>query len=213
MTSRFREVIMRIPLACPALLAAGLLGAAPAHAQEVRLDGFYLGVFGGMAVVDSTVVIPATATRPAAKFVDQGGDGAVVGLRAGWGRLVSRHVYLGVEGEFLLPINVTSRLMALGVEYRDSLRNEFGVHGRVGWSPEGNSLFFLRAGMTIPRQSFENVPGGSRETWSVAPSIGLGAETHLSRHLVARIDATYSWPTGDNRMESYRMTAGLAWRF
>jgi opacity protein-like surface antigen len=196
------------------LLAAVLAGAAlPALAEEVRLDGFYLGIFGGMAVLDSTVVIPATDTRPAAKFVDQGGDGAVVGLRVGWGSMISRHGYAGLEGDFLLPIEVTSRLMALGVEYRDRLRNEFGVFGRLGWSPEGNSLFFLRAGMTIPRQSFDNVPGGTRDTWSVAPAIGLGAETHLSRHLVARIDATYSWPTGDNRMESYRMTAGLAWRF
>lgn len=192
-----------------ALAAAAL----PAHAQEVRLNGFYLGVFGGMAVIDSTVTIPATATRPAAKFVDQGGDGAVVGLRAGWGSMISRHGYAGIEADLLLPIDVTSRLMAMGVEYRDRLRNEFGVFGRLGWSPEGNSLFFLRAGMTIPRQSFENVPGGTRDTWSVAPAIGLGAETHLSRRLVARIDATYSWPTGENRMESYRMTAGLAWRF
>lgn len=187
--------------------------ALPAHAQEVRLNGFYLGVFGGMAVIDSTVTIPATATRPAAKFVDQGGDGPVVGLRAGWGSMISRHGYAGIEADLLLPIDVTSRLMAMGVEYRDRLRNEFGVFGRLGWSPEGNSLFFLRAGMTIPRQSFENVPGGTRDTWSVAPAIGLGAETHLSRRLVARIDATYSWPTGENRMESYRMTAGLAWRF
>ncbi|MBP0466502.1 outer membrane beta-barrel protein [Roseomonas sp. PWR1] len=197
------------------LLAIALAGAAalPAAAQETRLDGFYLGIFGGIAVLDSTVVIPAAEGRAAAKFVDQGGDGAVIGLRGGWGRMISRHGYAGIEGEFLLPIDVTSRLNALGVEYRDRLRNEFGVYGRIGWSPERNSLFFLRAGMTIPRQSFDSVPGGSRETWSVAPAIGLGAETHVTRHVAARIDATYSWPTGDNRMESYRMTAGLAWRF
>ena len=187
--------------------------ALPAAAQEVRLNGFYLGVFGGIAVIDSTVSFPATATRPAVKFVDQGGDGAVAGLRAGWGSMIGRHGYAGIEGDLLLPINVTSRLMAMGVEYRDRLRNEFGVFGRLGWSPEGNSLFFLRAGLTVARQSFENVPGGTRDTWSVAPAIGLGAETHLSRRLVARIDATYSWPTGENRMEAYRMTAGLAWRF
>lgn len=200
-------------IARPLLAAAIAAAALPAAAQEVRLNGFYLGVFGGMAAIDSTVTIPATDTRPAAKFVDQGGDGAVVGLRGGWGTMISRHGYAGIEADLLLPINVTSRLMAMGVEYRDRLRNEFGLFGRLGWSPEGNSLFFLRAGMTIPRQSFENVPGGTRDTWSVAPAIGLGAETHLTYNLVARIDATYSWPTGDNRMESYRMTAGLAWRF
>ncbi len=197
------------------LLALGLAVATalPASAEEIRLNGFYLGVFGGIAVLDSTVVIPATDTRPAAKFVDQGGDGAVVGLRAGWGTMISRHGYAGVEGEFLLPIDVTSRLNAMGVEYRDRLRNEFGLYGRIGWSPERNSLFFLRAGLTIPRQSFDNVPGGTRETTSVAPAIGLGAETHVTRRVAARIDATYSWPTGENRMGSYRMTAGLAWRF
>lgn len=187
-----------------------------AFAQESRLPGFYLGGFAGAAVLDSTVTFPATDTRPAAKFVDQGGDGPIFGLRAGWGTMISQHGYAGAEAEFIVPYNVTSRLQALGAEYRARLRNEVGVYGRLGWSPEGNSLFFMRAGVTVPRQNFESVQGGNNAgnaDWTLVPSLGLGAETHLTRNLVARIDATYSWPSGTNVIESYRMTAGLAWRF
>lgn len=185
-------------------------------AQDNRLSGFYLGAFGGMVVLDSTIVFPATETRPAAKFVDQGGDGPIFGVRAGWGTMIGRHTYAGAEAEFIVPYNATSRLMALGAEYRARLRNEIGLYGRLGWSPEGNSLFFMRAGVTVPRQTFESVQGGNDSggtDWSMVPTIGLGAETHLTRNLVARIDATYSWPSGTNVIESYRMTAGLAWRF
>lgn len=186
-----------------------------AFAEENRLNGFYVNGFAGIAVLDSTVEFPETATRPAGKIVDQGGDGPIFGMRAGWGRMATRHLYLGTEAELTLPLNVTSRLMAYGAEYRARLRNEAGVFGRIGWSPEGNSLFFLRAGVTVPRQSFQSVRDGNDPgtNWSVVPTIGLGAETHLTRNVAARIDATYSMPTGVNRIESYRLTAGLVWRF
>lgn len=183
--------------------------------EESRLNGFYVNGFAGMAVLDSTVQFPETPTRPAGKFVDQGGDGPILGARGGWGRLVSRHLYLGAEAEFTVPLNVTSRLMAYGAEYRARLRNEAGVFGRIGWSPERNSLFFLRAGVTIPRQSFQSVRDGNDPgaDWSVVPTIGIGAETHITRNVAARVDATYSIPTGVNQIESYRLTAGLVWRF
>ncbi len=203
----------------PAFLVASCISLAGtgAAAEGSRLSGFYLGGFGGVVVLDSTVVFPATTTRPEAKFVDQGGDGVVLGVRGGWGTMVGRNTYAGVEAEFVAPMNVTSRLMALGTEYRARLRNEVGVYGRVGWAPAGqNSMMFLRAGVSVPRQTFQAVQGGNTAKgadWSLVPTVGIGAETHLSRNLVARIDATYSWPQGTNVIESYRMTAGLAWRF
>ena len=68
------------------------MGATDAVARENRIPGFYAGIFGGIAVLDSTVVFTPTGARAdTIKLVDQGGDGAVVGFRAGWGTMISRH--------------------------------------------------------------------------------------------------------------------------
>jgi hypothetical protein len=108
-----------------------------AFGQTAEIEGFYISSFAGLAVLDSTVSFPATENRPAAKFVDQGGDGAIFGGRVGWGRLVTQHVYLGGELEGVFPWGVTSRLMAFGVEYRARLQAEAGAYGRIGWSVRG----------------------------------------------------------------------------
>lgn len=179
------------------------------------VTGFYANAFAGMIVMDSTIVFPATESRPQAKFVDQGGDGALFGARLGWGTLVSQHIYTGIEAEGLVPWNATSRLKAFGVEYRTRLRSEIGAYGRIGWSPDGRSLLFFRAGLTVPRQNFETVQDGARRgaDWTAVPALGLGAEVPLTRHVAFRIDASYTWPNGDNIFETYRLNAGLTYRF
>ena len=214
MTS-FREIAAATATALA--MSMPLLPAA-AWSQEpatTPVSGFYANIFAGMIVLDSTIVFPATATRPAAKFVDQGGDGAIFGARLGWGTLVTRNIYLGAEIEGTYPWNVTSRLMAFGAEYRARLRSEIGAFGRIGWSPDGRSMAFFRAGVTVPRQNFEAVQDGANTgaDWRVVPALGLGAEVALSRHLAFRVDATYSMPNGDNLFESYRLNAGLTYRF
>ena len=194
---------------------ACLLLPCSAFAVEDRLSGFYIGGFAGAAVIDSTVELPATETTPAVKFVDQGGDGAIFGLRLGWGTMLSRQAYAGIEAEAIIPHEVTSRLMAMGVEYRARLRGEVGLYGRLGWSVDGNTLLFLRAGLSVPRQTFTSPrhAGGEDTDWSVAPGFGLGIETHLTRNLLVRMDIHYSAPSGTNSLELYHLTAGLAWRF
>ena len=187
-----------------------------AAAQDPEVSGFHVGVFGGAVVIDSTVNFPATDTRPAAKFVDQGGDGFIFGLRAGWGGMVGTSVYAGFEGELLIPYNVTSRLEAFGAEYRARLRNEFGVYGRIGWVSYGRSMVFLRAGLSVPRQNFESVQGGNSASgadFTLVPTFGGGAEMNFSSRLFGRMDVTYSWPSGTNAIESYRVSAGLGVRF
>lgn len=199
------------------LLAAALLAAAcgQARAEDSRLGGFHLGAFGGAAILDSTVSFPARGDQPSATFVDQGGDGFVFGLRAGWGTMVEARTYAGLEAEFLLPYNVTSRLMALGVEYRARLRNEFGLYGRIGYAPSRDAMVYFRAGVTLPRQSFQSVENGAPADadWTLVPAFGVGGELHVTQNVALRFDATYSIPSGANRIESWRMTAGILWRF
>lgn len=196
-----------------ALLAMG--GANRAFGADESVNGFYVSGFAGMIVLDSTVEFPETPTRPAAKFVDQGGDGVILGARAGWGRLVTQRVYLGGELEATIPWNVTSRLMAFGTEYRARLRSEFGAFARIGWSFDSRSLVFLRAGLTIPTQNFQSVENGSnaRANWTAVPTLGVGAEVPIGGSWAARVDASYSWPNGANAIESYRLTASLTYRF
>lgn len=197
-----------------ALLLALLLQplAAAAEAREDRLSGVTLGAFFGLAVLDSTVTAPRPGGGAPLRFVDQGGDGMIYGLRLGYGRLLAGGVYLGAEIEGLLPIGVTSRLNAAGVEYRARLREELGAYGRIGWSPDGRTLLYLRAGLTVPHQVFETGTGAqSRSTPAVA--LGAGAEVFVTRQLGIRLDGTWDLPAGRNDLESYRVSAGLVWRF
>lgn len=196
-----------------ALVAVALAGTA--RAEDSRLAGFHIGAFGGAAILDSTVTLPAAPGRPSATFVDQGGDGFVFGLRAGWGRMIEDRAHAGIEAEYLVPYNVTSRLMALGAEYRARLRNEAGLYGRIGYAPARDAMVYLRAGVTLPRQSFRSVAQGvsAGADWTLVPAFGLGGEVHVTERLALRLDATYSIPSGENRIESWRMTAGVLWRF
>ncbi len=195
-------------------LALWVCLAAPgtAVAQEDRLSGVSLGVLIGLAVLDSTVDIPTTATRPAMRFVDQGGDGMLFGARLGYGRLLGEGIFLGAEIEGLLPHGVTSRLNAAGAEYRARMRQEIGAYGRIGYSPDGRSLLYLRGGLTIPRQLFETATQASAR-WQPGPAIGAGAEVAMTQNVLVRLDATWALPAGHNSLESYRMSAGIAWRF
>ena len=211
MTRKVKEMVSG------ALVALGILVLphGPALAEGSRFEGFHIGAFGGAAILDSTVTFPARAGQPAATFVDQGGDGFIFGARAGWGTMISGRAYAGAEGEFLLPYNVTSRLMALGAEYRARLRNEAGLYGRIGYVPDRNAMLYFRAGLTVPRQNFQSVENGApaNADWTLVPAFGVGGEVHVTQSVAIRFDATYSVPSGANRIESWRMTAGVLWRF
>lgn len=190
-----------------AAILCGLSGAAWAQPQpghNAPVSGFYAGVFVGAAVLDSTVDFPASGSSPSGRVVDQGGDGVVFALRAGWGTLISQHVYAGLEAEAFLPVDVESRYSVNGTRYRTQLENEVGAYARLGWSPNGFGLLFLRVGIGIPL--------GSSET-SAIPVIGAGAEVPIGQRFAGRVDISYSFPYGDSRIESYRLTAGLVMRF
>jgi len=200
-------------LAC---ITTAMLPAATSIAQPATVAGFYINAFAGAAIIDSTVNFAATANRPAGRFVDQGGDGLLVGGRVGWGAIVATNLYTGVELEGVAPYNVTSRLMAYGAEYRARLRNEVGAYARVGWTSDGGSLVFARAGFSMPRQIFQSTqsPSGRNSAeWSAVPAFGVGAEVPIWGPVFARVDVGYSMQHGANRLETYRLNAGLTLRF
>lgn len=148
--------------------------------------------------------------------MDQGGDGLLVGARVGWGTLLATHIYAGAELEGVAPYNVTSRLMAYGAEYRARLRNEVGAYARLGWTLDGGSLVFIRAGFSMPRQVFQSTqsPSGRNSAdWSAVPAFGVGAEVPVWGPVFARVDVGYSMQHGANRLETYRLNAGLTLRF
>lgn len=197
-------------------VSISLACAAPAQSQESQVSGFYINGFAGAAIIDSTVRFAATPDRPAGRFVDQGGDGLLVGGRFGWGSVVATHLYLGAEAEGVAPYNVTSRLMAYGAEYRARLRNEVGAYARIGWTLNGGSLIFARAGFSMPRQIFQSTQsptGRNSADWSAVPAFGVGAEVPIWGPVFARVDVGYSLQHGANRLETYRLNAGLTLRF
>jgi hypothetical protein len=168
------------------------------------MDGFNVNVFGGVATLDSTVSFPATATTPAAKFVDLGGDGLLIGARAGWGRSRPSGLYLGAELGGILPHGVTSRLSAFGIEYRARFTSELGAYGRIGFTPGGGHRLCARAGVSVPRQAFESAGGvPSSDRWTPAPAVGVGAEVALAPRWAARFDTTYSFPSSNTAIESW----------
>ena len=187
-----------------------------ARGEGPNVSEFYINGFAGAAIIDSTVKFAATPERPAGRFVDQGGDGLLVGARVGWGTLLATHIYAGAELEGVAPYNVTSRLMAYGAEYRARLRNEVGAYARLGWTLDGGSLVFIRAGFSMPRQVFQSTqsPSGRNSAdWSAVPAFGVGAEVPVWGPVFARVDVGYSMQHGANRLETYRLNAGLTLRF
>jgi hypothetical protein len=192
-------------------LASGLMVALAGQAAAQRREtisapvvGVYVGIFAGAVALDSTINLQADGTRPGAKLVDQGGDGAIVGLRTGWGTLVSQHVYTGLELEGVVPIDANSRYDVNGLRYRRRLQNEVGAYGRVGWSPDGYSLLFLRGGLAVPLTTVDQ---------RVIAIIGAGAEVPFGRRFAGRVDISYSFPSGGAHLETYRLTAGVVLRF
>ena len=183
-----------------ATLAAGQ----PRELPASTIDAVYIGIFAGAIAVDSTVTFASDANRPGTKVVDQGGDGAIFALRAGWGMRISQHVYVGLELEGMLPANVNSRYDANGERYRRRVQKEIGTYGRIGWSPDGHSLLFLRGGIAVPLTADDQ---------TAIAVVGAGAEVPIGRRFAGRVDINYAFPYTQSRIETYRLTAGLVLRF
>jgi hypothetical protein len=176
--------------------AAFLAGFALTATGDAPAQNAYVGAFAGVALFDSTVTVGGV------KLVDQGGDAAMAGVRAGWGRAWPAGLYLGGEVEGFAASG-RSRAVVNGQVYSLSLRGGAGAYGRIGFAPaDGRALFFARAGV----QAVDTSQG-----WQTTPAVGLGAEVPFLGTWAARIDAGYAW--GSDGRELYSVTAGLVRRW
>ena len=109
-----------------------------AYSQE-----FYVGGFGTYTTIDSTV------TRGPFSFVDQGGDGLGVGLRAGAGWRPFRPLYTGIELEGIRHIATSSRNSV--VSYRATPLWTGSVFARLGMDIHDRGMVYLRGGASATR--------------------------------------------------------------
>jgi hypothetical protein len=198
------------------LLVATPCAANPGWASPVTpaFGGFYAGAFIGGVQLRSSLDVPARGPFPATSVTDQGASGFLFGGVAGFGRLLPGGLYLGAEFELAVPQNVVSRVRVYNQEMRARLTTDGGVFIRGGYSWDGRGLVFARAGVTLPRQAFETVGGrevGNR--WLVTPALGGGAEFLVAPRTALRLDVTYTFPGGENPVDSLRGTLGLTYRF
>lgn len=190
-------------LALAAWIATGAFAGAVAQRSNgaAPIEGFYVGAFAGAITVDSKVTIQGSGTQSTARLQDAG---AVLGLRGGWGMRLTPGLYAGLELEGMVPLDVNSRYSALGQTYRREIRSEIGAYGRLGWSPDGQSLLFLRGGVATPLNA---------NTTTLIAVVGVGGEVPIGQRLAGRVDVSYSFPYTRNDVEIYRLTAGLVVRF
>jgi opacity protein-like surface antigen len=158
--------------------------------------------------------VPARGPFPATRVTDRGASGLLFGGVLGYGHLFAGGFYLGAEFELAVPDNVVSRVRVYGREMRARLTTDGGVFVRGGYSWDGSSLLFVRAGVTAPRPAFETMDGREvSNRWLVTPAIGGGAEFAVTSAIALRADVTYTFPGGENPVDSLRGTLGLSYRF
>ena len=81
-------------------------------------------------------------------------------------------------------------------------------------APAAATCFHARAGIRVLRPGFKSTGGmPSSDRGMPAPAVGLGAGVPLASREEVCFDTTYSFPSSNNAIESFRMTFGLTRRF
>jgi outer membrane autotransporter protein len=139
----------------------------------------------------------------------------MAGLRLGWGGMVQDNIYLSAELEGSIPFTATNTQTALGTEFRIKSGTEFAGFGRLGWSPDGRNLLFVRAGAINLNRSLEapqfNYQSGTDN--ELAPAFGIGAEVVVSDRVSFRLDLTHAKGSGATDLKIFQGAVGLTYRF
>jgi len=203
------------------VMACGLL-CSPASAREQnqsdRLTGPYVGA--GLSVgatvsqhkVDTGIRIPNFARTLSYENVSPSSQ---VELRLGWGTLAGSNFYLGLETEGLFPLQSRVENSLSNVQYNTLFGPELAAYGRLGWTPDGGTLLFVRAGAINLNRYVEAPKYGysSKSDAGWAPIIGLGVEIPIYEKSFFRIDLSHADAGGKTEMKTYQASIGLGYRF
>ena len=204
------------PLLLGAIFAS-LPGLAFATEPASPLAGPYMsiGVFAGGNFSQQTVSLRLPNGQQRTLSTELVTPTTNVGVRLGYGKVIFENIYLGAEAEGSLPFRASTEQYALGVRYITKTEAEGAGFVRLGWTPDGQSMVFVRAGALNLNRSVE-VPQYNYRTKSDggwAPAFGVGLEVGLSQNASVRLDMSHANTSGDSNLKTFQGSIGISYRF
>ena len=190
-----------------------------AQAQEPAptLNGAYFssGIFVGGDFSRQTIPLRLQNGQQRNLTTEVVSPSSMAGLRLGWGGMVEDNIYLSAELEGSIPFTATNTQTALGTEFRIKSGIDYAGFGRLGWSPDGRNLLFVRAGAinlnrSLEAPQFNHQSGSDNE---LAPAFGIGAEVVVSDRVSFRLDLTHAKGSGATDLKIFQGAVGLTYRF
>lgn len=206
-----------LSLAVVGVLISFAFGLAQAQQLPSNLHGAYFGagvlVGGDFSRQTISLKLPNGQQRNlTAEIVS---PTAMAGLRFGWGAMATDNLYLGAELEGSIPFVATQKQAVFGTTVQVKAGLEFAGFARLGWSPDGSNLLFVRAGAINLNRTLEAPQVGYRSgsTSQLVPAFGLGAEVAVSDRVSFRLDLTHAKDNGATDLQIFQGAVGLTYRF
>jgi len=232
-------------------VAADMPLKAPAAPLAFDWTGFYLGGHFGYAAgtsnwTENPIATPGPSVsgslnlfQPFNPFDESGSYFA--GVQAGYNRMLSNRVVLGVEGEVSFPsfpnlagisIGGASTFVtpALGAEtYSETVLHSGTLRGRIGYAP-GAWLFYATAGFawTYDSLTLTQLANGTMESafhWRLGWAAGAGVEAPVAPHWTMKVEYLFTgygtsgvtFPAAGQQFVSdfalHQLRVGLNYRF
>ena len=185
------------------------LAAAAAPASAANFDGFHVGITGGY---NHDKVGPKLDGVPLTHSLKR--DSAMIGIFAGYDRIIAAHVVLGAEAALNGPAD-------------SKLRNDHGItpitidprlavylSARAGYLINDKTLLYVRGGCASIRihtsVGQSAVVSSSLDGWHA----GAGLEYAVGAHVNARLEYRYTDVGGSNsNYQRQQALVGLSYRF
>lgn len=157
-------------------------------AQESNFSGLY----GGLAL--NYTVHTADAVQNGIRVGDGSSEGAGVTAILGWSIPVSRHVFIGIDGDFSWDDRAAS---INGTKY---ILSHWGtLRGRVGYAVTPSLMLFATGGVALADFDFKQILStgesrGSEHIWGYAASAGAEFAAFSS----VRLRAEYMYSSFEN---------------
>jgi opacity protein-like surface antigen len=200
-----------------AALIVSVPGFVCAEESVAPLSGpyFSMGVFAGGNFSQQTVSLRLPNGHQQTLSAELVTPSTNAGIRLGWGQVLTENIYLGLEAEGVVPFQSSTEQAVLGVRYVSKLRPEGAGFARVGWTSDGKSLFFVRAGAVNLSRTTEvplyNYKSSADSGW--APAIGVGLEVALTKSVSIRLDMSHANASGETNLKTFQGALGISYRF